>query len=498
MKIKLLYITLCFSFFIPTVKAQTDSTQLDSSVPLKGIIRDYSNNTPLAYANIAIQNSSKGSISNEKGFFSIDITGLTFEDSLSFQYIGYKTETLSLRQLSRSQTIFLKEYIQNLNQVFVFGNPLNAKDIIKKVLENKDVNYAGGPIKSQTFIRKKSLSNIDHFQLNYKKSSFSELDETFIASIPKTIPRHSTSYTDFLGHVYYANNKKDSFQYKISAIKAVSLQDKDVADVDQLESVFENLAINTQEKEYWKVKSGIFGSKIDLNVADTSKEKKGTKMAYFQYYYGEQLKYSTLENEDEWEFLYSPSKYNYTLLGGTQVNGEDVYIIDFKPNRKGNFVGRVYISILNYALIKADYEYDEGKYGTNVNLLGIGYTENVFNASILFERDADVYRLKYCAKKKGEKVRIDRNISFIKKRERFLIDKTLKEVKVGLDISISTIESFEILVLTRSQITNQQYNAFTQQEFIEIVYVDQFNDQLWKGLSIIEPTQQMREYKKME
>jgi len=33
---------------------------------------------------------------------------------------------------------------------------------------------------------------------------------------------------------------------------------------------------------------------------------------------------------------------------------------------------------------------------------------------------------------------------------------------------------------------------------MDIIYVDQFNDNLWKGFSIIEPTEQMKEYKKQE
>ena len=35
-------------------------------------------------------------------------------------------------------------------------------------------------------------------------------------------------------------------------------------------------------------------------------------------------------------------------------------------------------------------------------------------------------------------------------------------------------------------------------ENTEIIYVDQFDDELWKGYSIIEPTKQMKEYKKLK
>ena len=201
---------------------------LKDTVTLKGIIVDFSHGTPLAYANIAIQNTSKGSISNEKGHFIIDITGLQSQDSLSFQYIGYKTKTISIAELQTTSTVYLKEDIQNLKQVYVFGNPLNAKDIIKKVIENKDKNYIRQPLKSQVFIRNKDVSDIEHFALDYKKSSFDEIDEKLIASIPNTVPKHSTSYTDYLGYTYFAKDANDSNHFKIDPIKTVALKDKDI------------------------------------------------------------------------------------------------------------------------------------------------------------------------------------------------------------------------------------------------------------------------------
>lgn len=500
MKYTLLYTALFALFTISECAAQTTSNSIltDSNITIKGIILDYSDSSPLAYANIAIQNSSKGSISNEKGHFSLDITGLNDNDSLSFQYIGFQTQTISIADLQLTSTIYLKEDIQNLKQVYVFGNPLKAKDIIKMVIKNKDQNYSKQPLKSQTFIRNKDISDIEHFELKYKKSSFDVIDEKLIASIPSRVPKHSTSYTDFLGYTYYSKDANDSNHFKIEPIKTVSLKDKDLADLDQLESAFESIFINPKEKEYWKAKTGIFSTKIEVNLPDSNAQKKGAKTKDYQRMFSNKLRYSSLKSESDWEFLYSLSRYNYTLLGGTQVNDEDVYIIEFTPKNKGSFQGRVYISIKTYALIRADYEYAPGKMGTDGHLLGIGYTENYFSGSILFEKKNDNYRLKYCSKKTGVKVSIDRKISLLKKRERFLLDKTLKEVKVGLEITVAAVESFEILVLNNTDITNQQFNTFQQKEYMKIVYVDQFNDQLWKGYSIIEPTQQMREYKKME
>jgi len=158
----------------------------------------------------------------------------------------------------------------------------------------------------------------------------------------------------------------------------------------------------------------------------------------------------------------------------------------------------MYISIQTYALVRADYEYDEGKTGRDIHLLGIGYTENYFSGSIYFEKKEDNYVLKYFSKKTGFSASFDRNVSLLKKRKRFLFDKKLNEIKVGIDMSMDIEESTEYLVLDGKDIPHKQFADFEQKERMEIIYVDQFDDNLWKGYSILEPTKQMREYKKQE
>jgi hypothetical protein len=224
----------------------------------------------------------------------------------------------------------------------------------------------------------------------------------------------------------------------------------------------------------------------------------GRKLKYYSRNIQRRLNYSLLYDEDSWEFLHKTSRYNYTLEGGTRVNGEDVYIIDFTPKSNGVYLGRLYVSTTTYALIRADYDFDEGKLGRNIHLFGMGYTEDQFRGSIYFERKNDNYVLKYFSKKTGISVSFDRNVSLIKKKERFLFDKTLNEIKVGIDISMRNEDSFELLFLERNQITEDQFDSFKQEERMKVIYVDQFDDDLWKGFPIIAPTKKMHDYKKIE
>ena len=470
---------------------------------LNGLVLDMDKQTALPYANIYILHKNKGAISNENGYFSIDISDLAKTDTLNFQYIGYKSKKVLIGQFDTSTVIYLKEEIYNLSETLIFGNPPDPVSIVKKVLKNKESNYQNTTCVRQTFIRERDMADFDSFRLNYKKSTIPELNREALQLFEENMPKHTTSYTDFLGNIYLTKNQEDSVRIKVDPIRTVSLKEKDIAELEKFDTIFENLFTTTEEDEYWKLKTGIFSQKIDKTpentepVKDTLDENK-RKLLHFGRGIESHLGYSLLINKDQWEFLYQTGKYTYNLAGGTSFSGEDVYIIDFKPEDNGLYVGRMYISVNSFALIRADYEYAPGKFGHDVHLLGIGYTETQFSGSIYFEKKGNNYTLKYFSKKAVTKVSLNRNLEISKKRKRALFDKELMDFDIGLDLSVRSENSIEYYVLDDREITENQYVDFKQQDYMDVIYVDQFNDELWSGFSIIEPTKQMKEYRKQK
>ncbi len=136
---------------------QDDSLQ--KAIELKGIVLDQRKNAALPYANIYVLHKERGAISNEKGYFSINASGLDISDTVRFQYIGYKTKNMTVGQVDSISSIYLEEDIINLSETYIFGNALDANDIVKKVLKNKDSNYGRTPSKNQTFIRERSTGD---------------------------------------------------------------------------------------------------------------------------------------------------------------------------------------------------------------------------------------------------------------------------------------------------------------------------------------------------
>lgn len=497
---------------IRSTTAALSTPETDSSLVIHGLVLDSKSQSPLPYAHIYVLAKHTGAVSNENGEYAIAISKLEPGDTLRFQYMGYKTEKLTVEYLQASPDVLMVENIFNLSQVLVFGSNPDPRDIVKKVIENKDRNYKRTTSRQKVFVRERDMQDMNEFRLKYKKSSVPQLDRDMIDLVEEKFPDNFTSFTDFLGDLYFNKNLEDSVTFKIEPDRTVSLKEKDMADLEQLEKIFEEVFANTNSDEYWKMRSGIFGSKLDMEdesdtlQADTLnvKPEKDTlaenerRIKYYRWGLLHKQKFPGMDDKKEWEFLYNTGRYKYTLAGGTRVNGEEVYIIDFSPRHKGLYEGRLFISTETYALIRADYEYAPGKVGLEVQLLGIGYTEAMFGGSVYFEKQDSTYALKYFSYKSASRASINRKFSLIKKRKRWLFDKTLMEVKARLTMAMTMHESVEYLVLESEPISDEEFAGFREKEKMDIILVDQFDDRLWEGYTIIEPVKQMREYKKQQ
>jgi hypothetical protein len=494
----LIFAVLAFS----TTNGQSDTgtvSMQDNNI--HGYVLDNTSKSALPYANIYVINSNVGAISNESGYYAIDVASFDDEDSIRFQYIGYKTKVIGINELRTSSTVYLSEDLINLHETLIFGNTPDARYIVEQVIKNKGSNYSKTCSKMKSFIRERYTNDIGELKFDIKKNSIAELNEDMALIAENSIPRHSTSFTDFLGYYYLSDKEDDSVKFKTEPIRVVSLKEKNIAELDEMETIFNDLFTNSSEKEYWKVRSGILSQKLDIDegndsISGDSLSDNQRKMLYYNNNILHNLKYSLLDDKDDWEFLYKTSRYKYKIAGGTTVNGDEVYMIDFEPDNRGLYQGRIYVSTSTFALVRADYSYAPKKKGMDFNMFGVGYSENSFFRSIYFEKRNGGYALKYLSKRNGVSVSLKRKISLLKKRKRFLFDKTLKEIKVGLNFAIESESSFELLILEEKEITHEQYLNIKQTEYMDIIFVNQFDDSLWKGYSIIEPTEQMRKYKK--
>jgi hypothetical protein len=87
---------------------------------ISGYVIDDSNGEPLVYASIGLIETTVGTISNEKGSFSLDLRNFPPQSNVRISMIGFKAKTYSIEQILNEQdTIRLERETYNLPEVFV-------------------------------------------------------------------------------------------------------------------------------------------------------------------------------------------------------------------------------------------------------------------------------------------------------------------------------------------------------------------------------------------
>ena len=492
MKKKILVLISTFYLITSTV-AQTD-TSLSTNTILSGTILNEKND-PLPYVNIISMNTGKGTISNKNGGFSININSLNDTNTIRFQCIGYKTKNFNIENLKSNSIILLSENIYNLDEILIISTTQDPEEIVRNILKNKKLNYKNITKKEQVFIRERNTADMLKLKLNYNKNTISEITPEMIELVEKNSPKNNQSYSDLLTDIY----TKES-ELKINPIKIVELKKNENEELESIGETFEKLIKDTKKGEFWRVKTGIIRLGLTNEDNDSIEIDSSNTISINTYKNDIQgyQDYATFKDKKQWEFLHKTNKYNFEIIGGTTVNSENVYVIDFSPKEKGLFIGRLYISIKTSALIRADYEYAPNKLGKEMNMFGFGLSQTNFSGSIYFEKDINKYNLKYFSFQNTKRISVKRQIALQKMKKRLLINKKLQEIKIGVDMLMEINEAIELLVIDQVKISDIVFENFIEKKHFNVDYVNQFDKNLWKNYNIIEPTQKMKEYKKVK
>lgn len=133
------------------------SILVDSSAQInviKGQIIDEDNN-PVSYANIGIANTQIGTASNEQGYFELIISQVPDSSELQVSAISHKTFTVKLSDISNPEELIINleyHYVQ-MKEVEVNARDENAKNIVRKALNARSVNYTNKKYQLKGFYR---------------------------------------------------------------------------------------------------------------------------------------------------------------------------------------------------------------------------------------------------------------------------------------------------------------------------------------------------------
>ncbi|MDY8137135.1 carboxypeptidase-like regulatory domain-containing protein [Aquimarina sp. 2201CG5-10] len=493
-----IYITaLCF-FMGSMLTAQTISSK----------IVDKKTNDPIPYATIQLSEN-KGIITNEEGRFSLSLDEkLTDIDSIYISSMGYEKIGIAVQNLTDS-IIYIQPKAIELKGVFISNKNLTIDEIIENVKDRLDQNYSRDFSKKRLFFRQSENNAISKMDIEFKKSTIEELNKKFIDSVISIVPRKAAYYTEVLGD-FYGNFEKR----KLNIVKAAELYDKNndgSMEVlsEKLEKIFKD---NVKPNSYLKIKSGIFGTKVQVDsilesnedaaeVKDEIDTKKKDDKNYFLKYrkstLEQLLSHMFFQEDSKLNFIDKSGRYKFELVDYTYIDDSSVYIINFSPKRSEDFKGTIYVNTEDFAIMRVDYQ--NVKRLKSFKLLGIMYREHLYRGKTIFTKGPDnKYTLRYLEKEKGALFGIDRPLKVIEKNKFVKGRRKQNELSLGLDIINTNLSKFEIVVFDSQKLTESEYNNSTEDKTIKPQYLSKYDPEFWKGYNIIEPNTAIKRFTVLE
>ncbi|MCX6257909.1 MAG: DUF5686 family protein [Bacteroidia bacterium] len=282
---------------------------------ISGKVFDAETKEPLAFVNIIYNNQNQGTTTGINGEFSIKTSApVSF---LKFSYVGYEQQTIGISPADngRKLTIKLKGKIIDIAEVTVFPGENPAHRIIRKVLENRDLN---NPEKMTSFSYTSYNKMIFTTNIDSLKSSDTTItltddsiknrkSDSSLIKVKKFLKRQNFFLIESVSerqYLYPDRNKETVLASRVSGLQSMT---------------FALLATQMQSFSFYKELIMIF-DKMYLNPISS-----GSTRKYF--------------------FLIEDTTYT--------EQGDTVFVISFRPRKGTNFDGLkgvLNINTRNYAI----------------------------------------------------------------------------------------------------------------------------------------------------
>lgn len=475
-------------------------------------IIDSTTQTPIPFATIAIDDHT-GVISNDFGDFNITIDKkITSQDSLFISCLGYEKKHIAVENFTDS-IIALQTKAIDLSEVLITNKNYTIKEILEKIKANLENNYDLDYHKRKLFYRESFYTNMIKSDVKVKKTTIPEFNQAFIDSVIDALPKNTDDHTEILGEIF--GKIKASTPQKMDIFKASRLYDK------KNEVTFENyekrfndiIKKHVKRDSYFKIKSGWFGTKEEIDSSffddkqvdeetaefiEQKKEREKKRKANFLNWRKNSIHSfendNFLKEDSDLNFIEKSNRYVFTLLDFAYLNNEFVYTITFKPKRKEDYKGTLYVNTEDFAIVRVDYE--NVKPLRKFNLLGVSYKEYLKKGTIIFvKNDKEKYTLKYADNEFGERFGIDRPLKIIEKNKNVKGRRKQNEVSTDIHFIVNNISKKELIVFESTPISETEFADFTEVADVSPTYLPQYDPEFWKGYNIIEPNQAIKDFK---
>lgn len=119
----------------------------------KGVVVDSRSGNEIASAYLTVVGTNISTITNADGEFSIKIPASMDKATITTSHLGYQSKTLPLSYFKTENTrVELDEIAEQLSEISIYDGG-DARDLVKKMFNNKETNYVDDPILMTAFYR---------------------------------------------------------------------------------------------------------------------------------------------------------------------------------------------------------------------------------------------------------------------------------------------------------------------------------------------------------
>lgn len=126
-----------------------------SQIEVKNRVVDFMSFQPIENANIYVQNTTKGTITNADGNFVLLVLEENLNDTLVISSIGYKSFKTIIKDFDSSANIFLEEDVASLDEVVIVADPRpkTGNEIVLRAIKEIPDNLPDEPYLQKGFLR---------------------------------------------------------------------------------------------------------------------------------------------------------------------------------------------------------------------------------------------------------------------------------------------------------------------------------------------------------
>lgn len=476
-------------------------------------ITDSKSDESVAYANITT-NEKLAFISNAEGYFSISESIKSDECLLTISHLGYLERKITIGELkAQNYTIRLEPIAFELETVYISNEKPDPYTIMSKVKNNLQINYksSGVPTKDLIFYRETNSLKPTLYDVKITKSTgftkqelkITNADLNAFASNLRLHP--PIEFKDLLCNYYTGTLKQKSKPVvipKLEVVKATILKngDQSVA-LQDMKQMAENIFLkHLDTTKYYRFKSGLIGSHDTISLSKSFNEKKNkikkNKLSSTKSNLTSIIDQNNFIESDKLNFINKPELYNYAYDGKMYYNEDEfVYVLKFSPRKSSaKYIGKLYVSMTDYAVLRCDYNLVEGETVSGVNMkfiLGIKMSENAGKGTIIYKKNPNNsgYYLQYFSMETGRYLYIDRPLKLIE-----LIHGEKDVAAFDIKIEGNIVNKTEFLNLSKSEITQDSYEKFKEQEF-NYINLKRYDPKIWKDFITIEPLEEIKQFR---